>query len=140
MANKLARICICICLLVVLLPLAIACIVMSQKDTDCDNVDSMGLDTRDYLLGLGITGIIDSVVLSITFFFLEVDGAVICGFFIFAMLYFFNIAWFIIGAIILFNSNIECIQEDSTVVVFALAMWCITAVSHLTAGGAKSDN
>lgn len=39
----------------------------------------------------------------------------------------FSIVWFIIGAIILFDANIECINEGSVSVIFALVLWCISA-------------
>lgn len=119
--------------LFVSLPLGITSIVLSQEETDCDYEDSMGLDISDYLLGLGIFMSVvtfNSLLSSIIAIFNEHHGAILM--FIFIIFNFmFSFSWFIVGGIILFRSNVDCINEGGTVTVFALVMWCLSAFSFL---------
>eukprot|EP01124_Arcella_intermedia_P017588 TRINITY_DN2435_c0_g1_i2.p2 TRINITY_DN2435_c0_g1~~TRINITY_DN2435_c0_g1_i2.p2 ORF type:complete len:192 (+),score=12.57 TRINITY_DN2435_c0_g1_i2:57-578(+) len=96
----------------------------------CDNTDPMGLNVSQYLIGLGLAGIIQ-----VTLIFLSCGlragenqgcclimfgGTSVCA----AM---FGFAWFIVGAVILFRSNTDCIGSKSVHVIYALVMWCFSA-------------
>lgn len=128
-------ICGVICFLVVALPLGITSIVLSQVEGDqCDYRDQMGLDIKHYLLGGGIASVI--AVALIAFFGLTSlcldEMSVIPIITVVVINALFGLAWFIIGATILFRSNIECIKEGSVPVIYALVLWCISATSLFT--------
>jgi CBS domain containing-hemolysin-like protein len=133
------------CLILCAVPLAIVQIIMGAVPSTCDITDIMGLNTGSYLLGLGIASLITTV-LSIIFL-----GIVACEITPIATAtaltiqccisvsnILFGIAWLIIGGIILFRSNIGCIQEGGARVIFALVMWCLSVVNIWFSNGAKS--
>ena len=118
------------------LPLAITSVVLgAQQPGSCDIKDRMGLDVGDYLLGSGISGIVVCVLLSFMYILVLLDvspyvaggGALVVT----VLSALFGLAWFIVGAIILYRGNIECIKEGSTHVIYALVMWCLSALSLL---------
>ena len=120
--------------LIFALPLAITSTVLgAQKPGSCDLEDSMGLDVGDYLLGSGISGIVVCVLLSFMYLLAIFDvspfvaGAGVLAITVASAL--FGLAWFIVGAVILYRGNIECIREGSTHVIYALVMWCLSALS-----------
>lgn len=125
-------ICGVVCLLVVTIPLGITSIYLSQTQSDqCDYTDLMGLNIKQWLLGAGIASIITSVLIgtfrACSLCFDEVIWIPSC---IFIFLHScFATAWFIVGAIILFRSNIECIHEASIPVIYALVMWALAAIA-----------
>jgi hypothetical protein len=93
-------------------------------------------DASTYLIILGVLSIVNAILIISVFLcgVLAVDtengwfAALACVSIILSIISaLFGIAWFIIGAIILFNDNIECINEGSATVVFALVMWIISA-------------
>lgn len=116
-------------------------IIGSLRIGNCDRLDMMGLYVSDYLLGLGISGIISAVIQIILCILmlraiLRSKEALYKCFMILCtafniILLIFNISWFIVGGIILFRSNIECIRSSSVSVIYALVVWCIEALSIL---------
>jgi len=133
-------------------PLSITSIVLSQKETTCDITDLMGLNVADYLLGLGISGLTTSFLILVTYIgaykFAENNSS--CGgcmvlssaLFIYLQVL-FSFCWFIVGAIILFRSNIACINEGGVVIIYALVMWCLATFSIIKdccSGKKKNDN
>lgn len=126
-------ICMIICVLVLALPLGITNIVLSQtEDGECDHRDTIGLNIKEYLLIGGIVSV--SVATLMAFFGIlsiclgsELTAIPIMVLTVLNIL--FGIAFFIIGAVILFRSNIECIHEGSVPVIYALVLWCLSASS-----------
>jgi len=134
MDKRSASICVLVCVLVISLPLAITSTIMGALHPgSCDNTDIMGLNISQYLLGLGISSLIFIValVLCLALGFLNVAPAcmAIAGLVVTILTAVFGFIWFIVGAIILFRGNIACISAGSTSVIYALVMWCISAVS-----------
>lgn len=100
-------------------------IVNSSK---CNFTDEMGLDVADYLLGIGIYGLVNSVFLLISFCSKLTKIRVL----IIILDSLFGFIWFILGSIILFRSNIVCIQNKTGLVIYALILWCLSALEILT--------
>ena len=123
-------ICVYACFLFLCLPLAITEIVLGQMDTTCDITDRMGLNARDYLLGMGISNLILCFIIIFPIIGILVNSPLfaIIGTILIFIVMLFNSAWFIVGAIILFRSNINCINEGAAIVIFALIMWCLSAL------------
>ena len=116
------------------LPLAITNFAFGITDhVPCDTEDTMGLDVGDYLVGSGISGIAICALLSFMYILILLDispniasGRAIMVTNLYSALFAF--VWFIVGAIILFKGNIECIKDSSTHVIYALEMWCISVL------------
>ncbi len=125
---------ICLCMFIILVLfclLNIPIIIVAVKAPgECDNTDPMGLNVAQYLLGAGISSLIVNLSAAIIFIILfnneNMFFLVVVPFIIFVYTLFY-IAWFIVGAVILFRSNIECINIGSGHVVFALVYWCLSA-------------
>ena len=130
--RTVVTICSVICFLLLALPLGITSICLSQTERgQCDYTDQMGLNIKQYLLGGGIASI---VVTSLIAFFgvlsLCISELSLIPIYVTIILnILFGIAWFIVGAIILFRSNIACITEGSVPVIYALVLWCLSATS-----------
>lgn len=117
----------------VVLPLSIASIVLGATHPGtCDMTDVMGLNVGQYLLGLGIASLILSSMLLILFTTLACcptgAAASIPMIILIVLNGLFGFAWFIVGAVILFRGNIDCIKAGSTHVIYALVLWCISAL------------
>lgn len=113
--------------LVFYIPFAIANVVLySKKEEYCNNTDQMGLSPADYLLGMGISYFILFLagLLLVVFGFIAVPAFVLIlqGYFL------FSLAWFIIGAIIIFRSNLTCLKKGSPLVAYAFALWLLSAI------------
>jgi len=125
-------ICVAVCFIVVSLPLGITSIVLATKDTQyCDYVDQMGLDVKQYLLGAGIVSVtITSIIVCFLFTFVCSEKLPMIGIAVAAIVNtIFGLIWFIIGGVILFRSNLDCMTEGSVPVIYALVLWCISAAS-----------
>jgi thiamine transporter ThiT len=122
------------------LTIGIIDLVLSQVQTSCDNTNGMNLNVQQYLLGQGIV----EIILSVIYFF----GHSILVFtkdekpadkekliFVWLGLTFipkiFSIIWFIIGGIIIFKSNTDCINQGATMVIFAIVLWAISYVQGI---------
>jgi hypothetical protein len=106
-----------------LLALSITAIVLSRDDNKCNEKDQMGLDISHYLLGSGIMGL----VLFVIWVSIKKSGEIPCTGIIAGIFWLiFGISWFFVGAIILFRSNLDCIKEEGTIVVYAVVVWCIS--------------
>jgi hypothetical protein len=112
-----------------LLPIGIADIVLSFKEKSCDTTDSIGLDVSKYLLGEGISSIATFVLIviniSLEYVHREEDLSMLGAYIIMIINGLFSISWFIVGAIILFRSNIDCIKTGGSSIIYALVIWCI---------------
>jgi hypothetical protein len=133
MESKALIITTIVCIAIIGFPLAIANIVLGAiAPGSCDYKDIMGLDVAQYLLGLGIASLIICV-LMILFSSMSLCKSTLpvgsIGMAVISILNaIFGTAWFIVGAIILFRSNIDCIHNTSAHVIYALVLWCISAV------------
>lgn len=131
MVNKGLIIGVLVCLAVIMLPLGIASTVLGfQKPGSCDYKDAMGLDVGQYLVGLGISSIALTIAMIVLMAIALTKESVVAGV-ILAIVHvlgsLFGLAWFIVGAIILFRGNIECINNASVHVIYALVLWCFSA-------------
>eukprot|EP01124_Arcella_intermedia_P021221 TRINITY_DN292_c0_g1_i1.p1 TRINITY_DN292_c0_g1~~TRINITY_DN292_c0_g1_i1.p1 ORF type:complete len:169 (-),score=7.41 TRINITY_DN292_c0_g1_i1:107-613(-) len=103
----------------------------------CDVTDPSGLNVAQYLIGLGLAGI-TQVVLSMFLIGLNVLNpkpafmVLFVGVSVAAAL--FGFSWFIVGAVVLFRSNIDCINSHTTHVVYAVVMWCFSALDICNTG------
>jgi len=121
------------------LPWAIASIVMGAVHPGkCDVSDSMGINVADWLLGSGVAALVFSIVsgLLAILFFIEIETESILVYvtltfqIIFGLAAFlFDVAWIIVGGVILFRSNRNCIDEASAIVVFALVNWILLVIA-----------
>jgi len=122
----------------VVLPLAIISIVLAISSKSCDYEDVMKLNVAHYLLGYGISSIILWVFFVASFFVMTYKNEStnynynyigVIGIRILSVVNaLFGLAWFIVGAIILFRSNIDCIRNESAHVVFALVVWILSVI------------
>jgi hypothetical protein len=116
------------------LDIGITIIVMSQVGTGCDTTDAMGLNLSAYLLLQGICeivlilGLMASILSTIIYTNNSKTSIVSrsseCIFVLSAL---FATAWFIIGCVILFRSNIDCINTGGAMAIYALVIWCLIA-------------
>lgn len=102
---------------------AIANVVLSQQEVSCDKMDEMNLDTRSWLLGNGICSfaLLSGIILLFISRPLSACVTITCVL--------FNICWFIVGAIVIFRGNIDCINDGASLVIYALVMWCLSALA-----------
>lgn len=100
---------------VITLAFAITSIVLSQDGKDCNEKDVMGLSVADYLLGSGISSIILIVLLGFVLlgYINDNEESWYFGVIVVILYVLFGISWFIIGAVIMFRSNTECIHWES---------------------------
>ncbi|XWV25709.1 hypothetical protein QJ857_gp0036 [Tupanvirus soda lake] len=132
MKSSALVICMIVFTALIILPLGITSIVLGAiAPGECDYQDKMGLDTAQYLLGLGISSVVTCVLLIIFYLFLLCEACVpiaAIGIVVVSILNaLFGLAWFIVGAVILFRGNVDCIRYGSTHVIYALVLWCISA-------------
>jgi hypothetical protein len=140
-SNKSFKIC-CICgfvFFMLLSVLAIPTIIMGAiSPGNCDNTDKMGINVSQYLLGSGISFLIINLSIAVIFIVSFFGDVIFLIFFIPFILFaysLFSFSWFIVGAVILFRSNIECINSASAHVIYALVLWCINAFFTLVCYG-----
>ena len=117
----------------ILIGLGIACIIISRKSDQCDNTDSgTDLNVSQWLLGEGI------FMLAFTPIFMlatitRAHGEQAPGIKLLMLLSAcFALAWFIVGGVILFRSNIDCI-EHGLLAIFATVVWALNAANLLFA-------
>ena len=107
------------------LPLAIVSIYMSQtQGGECDYEDAIGLNIKEYLFIGGIVNI--AIVLAVVIGLCISLVTSIPLYILLALNTAFSIIWFVIGGIVLFRSNLECIREGSVPVIYALVLWCLS--------------
>lgn len=135
-SSKVFQIVTIVCMCIFIYPLAITDIVLGVLHPGtCDNVDIMGLSVAQYLLALGIfslvygTGAIIMTALILAGIAIEMVSLLMVVLTIICSL--FNFSWFIVGAIVLFRSNISCINDGSTTVIYALVLWCLTTFAMI---------
>lgn len=136
MGSKAAFVTLFVCMLLIATPLAIASIILGvQSPGTCDKEDVMGLNVGEWLIGSGASQLI-IVVLSALFVGLMMADVMaelmmVALLIVTVLAILFGMAWFIIGGVVLFRGNIECIREVSSHVIFALVLWCISALRLL---------
>ena len=126
MENKLVKIIVAYKILVDF-PISLACIIIgSSQVTECNLTDIIGLNITDFLLGFGIYRLI-SVVVSLLTYYKSV------GFeqHITRLIIDFEITWTIIGGVVLFRTNLSCINERSLYGVFGLLIWCYGIINMI---------
>jgi hypothetical protein len=126
-----------VCYGIIVFPLSIASIVLGTTHPGtCDVTDVMGLNVSQYLLGLGIASLVMSVSILIVLILMACSptaGAIAAIPLIIMKVLniLFGLAWFIVGGVILYRSNINCIHVGSVHVIYALVLWCISACQML---------
>lgn len=94
----------------------------------CDHIDKSALTVAKYLL---VTGVFDSVIyipLMVYHYYLWKEIIIITKkkFDIFVIIHIiFSVCWSVVGAFVLFRSNKDCINEQSSHVVYALFIWIL---------------
>jgi hypothetical protein len=118
---------------VIIIPLAVISIILGTlAPGNCDNKDDMGINVATYLLTGGIVGLVVNVIVAFNILIswrTDMDELSTQTKNVIKIYSLFSFCWFIIGAVILFRSNISCINSHSSHVIFALVMWCINALS-----------
>lgn len=100
----------------------------------CDVTDPLTkLNVSQYLLGLGIASLILTIALMITMGMglrsESESSALFIPILILSILSgLFGTAWFVVGGITFFNSNLQCIRLVVVHVIFALVLWCLSAL------------
>jgi hypothetical protein len=122
----------CMC---VIIPISIISIILGiTKPGSCDITDDVGLDVGNYLLGVGIVGLSAYVPLCIFYGIAYFNPAIKYPkilFYLFILQVLFNFTWFLLAETILFRSNVVCIREGSSHVIFALIIWCIFLLNYI---------
>jgi|SRR5579872_736129 len=123
-----------ICYGVIVFPMSIVSMVMgSIHPGTCDVTDVMGLNVANYVLGLGIASLVMSVSILIVLILMACSPiagtiAAVPLIVLKVLNIVFGLIWFIIGGIILYRSNIDCIKMGSAIVIYAVVLWCIAAL------------
>lgn len=124
------------------LPLGIASIVLGALHPGtCDVTDAMNLNVSKYLLGLGISSITVSMITTLLLIIFLISICCknpILGLLSSCALIIFNIivalfgtCWCIVGGVVLFRSNVDCIRVSSVHVIYALVLWCLSILGIL---------
>ena len=127
-----------ICLSLFGISLGITSIVLGiTKPGDCNHRDKSGLDISYYLIIVGIliivTAIVSGILCTTMFYEFEMEPWTTILVWLNLLCVGFGITWFIIGGVILFRSNIDCIQEGSVEVIYALVLWCLSILPMVVA-------
>ncbi len=125
----------CLMYAIIFVPLAIVTITLGAiSPGDCDIKDMSGLTIANYLLiGGSVSLVVDGFML--LYFLLMWKNIIsesnkivaVCTTILLILYGLFSFSWFIVGAVVLFRSNIECINKNSSHVIYALIIWCISA-------------
>lgn len=114
---------------IIFFPISVTNIILSQKENSCDYEDDMGLNISDYLLGLGISGLVSCFLVIVGTITSYIDEKfMIVSFVLLVIPLLFNNAWIIVGGIIMFRSNVDCIGEGGTITIYALVMWALSVL------------
>ena len=119
----------------IILCIGISSIIISQNyQTSCDHVDiGVKLSAHQFLLGFGIANLVCIVGIPSIILALSIgdcfNGMMIFTFLSLLCYSLFSLIWFIIGGVILFRSNKDCINVGSVPVCYALAIWIIMAIN-----------
>lgn len=105
----------------------------------CDHIDIIGLSINTYLYGLGIVVLIchGSILVAPCFPCLPCcPGSTDDKFPILLKLFhiifiIFKYIWFVLGGIVLFRSNMECIHEKNSRAIYCLCLWCMWGLETL---------
>lgn len=131
---------ICMAMASVILGIISLVIGSYKQNGDCPHIDEkMGLTIDNYLIGIGVAQLIFGLTIIIMIYaaanssFDSNSDTCVLGFgsILIVIIKLFKFAWFIVGAIILFRSNIECINSGETKTVYALVMWIFSAITVL---------
>lgn len=112
-------------------------IIASTVNDTCDNTEPVGINSKDFLMGSGIAGLVVEFILFASIIMIifcpDIIRALIgCVLLIVILMYMlFLLAWLIVGAVILFAGNIECINSGSPMVICALVYWCLLCLFFL---------
>ena len=93
-----------------------------------------GMDLGEWVFGMAIVSwfqVTANVILLVHIFTnrgkMSTGGAICYTSFLWSV-YLFNVWWTIIGAIVIFRSNIACLSDEkNSLAIFSLAMWCLHA-------------
>ena len=104
-------------------------VLYSVKDRYCNIRGDIGIDMAEYFLGSGIAGIA-LVILLCFFMYVNMSRMGMVTYLIFtSILILFYIVWIIVGGIVLFKDNSECIDSSNPVAIYAVFFWVLTVVA-----------
>lgn len=101
----------------------------------CNVTDRMGLNVSQFLIGSGISSVCFVItILCLTYLIIYRRKLwIISIVLVLSILYvLFTLSWFIVGGIILFRSNVPCIQAKSPTVIFGLVIWCFQVFNFIS--------
>lgn len=115
------------------LPLSFPSIIIGAMNPGhCDDVDNSGLLIADWILGHGISNLLLCFTMLVMTLYIICNRAEstksskrgVIG--INLTMIIFNWTWFILGGVLLFRNNVDCILSGSTTVVYSLIVWCLS--------------
>ncbi len=123
-----------ICVLWVTAPLSLTSLILSQQPTACDHVGAkININVAEWLVVFGVFNMV--MFFGCCLMLWRILNRHFCP--VGAMLTFFvsfGLAWFIMGAVVLFPANTDCIHQGDTNAVFALVMWALMGMTFGVAG------
>lgn len=135
---------ITICMSIFLLAMGITCVVIGQagRGQACQKQDRSGLTLSEFLLGEGIANLVTCGLMIIATIAGTCVGAncASCSTIGIVVLYMiFKVAWFIVGCIVFFRSNLDCVGEDTGIltVVVLILQWLSIASSGRGVAGSR---
>uniref|UniRef100_A0A6C0LR96 MARVEL domain-containing protein n=1 Tax=viral metagenome TaxID=1070528 RepID=A0A6C0LR96_9ZZZZ len=114
------------------LAIGIISIVMSMKKNQCDNSN---LDLNQWLL---IEGVSVAIMSTLSLFFIILyavykNNAIFITIIIIIIVNaLFDMMWFVIGGSIIFNSDISCVDQGITIIIYASIIWCVISAFYIT--------
>lgn len=96
----------------------------------CDHFDPSGLNINRYLFGMGIASIVTYFCITSLTFYCNCNDINVPRFVktIYIFYNFFKICWFVLGGLVIFRSNMECISARESYAAYALCLWCVWCV------------
>jgi hypothetical protein len=140
--------CMVLMYVAIVLALPITSIVLGvKKPGNCtDVVDPSGIDVGTYLIVHGSIHIVTGIPLLFVAVCIAVgsmEGAAVTSiiFLLFCLIRtIFIFVWFIIGAIVLYRSNIKCINNGAPYAVYAVVMWVLDACTIIQECNTNKQN
>lgn len=133
------------CILIFALPIPITSVVIGalHKNDECQYTDSIGLNLSQWLMGAGIGSIISllSILTLIILTFLSDSATAFASLFTLIILNsLFNIIYSIIGSVVLFRSNMECLTDGTDLGIMALIVLIFYWLSLIQTCGTNTQS
>jgi hypothetical protein len=110
-------------------------IVCSSIPFSCNNTDPIGINVSSYLLGVSISQIVSSVVICTFGLYLTSPHNLKNLSVMLSLLLVFDIIWAIIGGIVIFRSNLGCLNihdYDTVMVKYAIVVWTLSLLGSIS--------